>query len=147
MDYRKTLLDRAIEIAVDEHAGETEKTGSPYILHSLRSMLRCDAADTDAQIVAVLHDTILDIPMRAEMQRGGIFPDRIVEAFECLKCIYKEPYEKYIERVSKNPIARRAKIAKLTEVIESSRVDTLRPPKIERLKEYAKALRYLVDNP
>ena len=51
-------LERAIEIALIAHAGQTDKAGAPYILHPLRVML---AQTTDiARIAGVLHDVVED---------------------------------------------------------------------------------------
>jgi len=35
-----TTLEKAIEIALKAHAGQTDKAGATYILHPLRMMLR-----------------------------------------------------------------------------------------------------------
>jgi (p)ppGpp synthase/HD superfamily hydrolase len=53
-----TPLNRAIILAVEAHAGQTDKAGDPYILHPLRVMLRF--TDPTERIVAVLHDVIED---------------------------------------------------------------------------------------
>ena len=34
------VIERAIEIAVKVHRGQTDKAGAPYILHPLRVMMR-----------------------------------------------------------------------------------------------------------
>ena len=53
-----SMLQRAIEIAVEAHAGQADKAGSIYILHPLRVMLA--QTTDDARIVAVLHDVVED---------------------------------------------------------------------------------------
>ena len=53
-----SMLDRAIEIAVQAHSGQLDKGGAPYILHPLRVMLRM--ATEEERIVAVLHDVVED---------------------------------------------------------------------------------------
>ena len=55
---KKNLLERAIELAVKHHKGQTDKAGKAYILHPLRLMM---AVNTDEEkIVAVLHDIVED---------------------------------------------------------------------------------------
>jgi (p)ppGpp synthase/HD superfamily hydrolase len=52
------MLEKAIKIAVEAHAGQVDKAGQPYILHPLRCMLK---VETDIQrISAVLHDVVED---------------------------------------------------------------------------------------
>jgi (p)ppGpp synthase/HD superfamily hydrolase len=51
-----TDLTLAFRIACDDHAGQTDKAGGPYILHPLRVMQRF--RDNTARIVSVLHDVI-----------------------------------------------------------------------------------------
>ena len=51
-------LEKAIEIAVKAHAGQTDKAGAPYVLHPLRMMLRMHS-ETD-MMAAVLHDVVED---------------------------------------------------------------------------------------
>ena len=55
MHQEKPLnLQRAIEIAVEAHRGQSDKAGAPYLLHPLRVMM---SLDTDEErIVGVLHD-------------------------------------------------------------------------------------------
>ena len=53
-----TMLNQAIALAALAHEGQTDKAGAPYILHSLRVMLRCQGET--AQICAVLHDVLED---------------------------------------------------------------------------------------
>ena len=51
-------LENAIKIAVEAHAGQVDKGGSPYILHPLRVMLSLDREEE--RIVGVLHDVMED---------------------------------------------------------------------------------------
>ncbi len=55
-----STLERAIVIAVEAHAGQIDKAGSPYVLHPLRVML--NLRTTDERIVGVLHDVCEDCP-------------------------------------------------------------------------------------
>ena len=51
-------LERAIEIAVNAHAEQTDKADETYILHPLRVMLEQDSQA--AMIAAILHDVVED---------------------------------------------------------------------------------------
>ena len=60
MDY--TILERAIRFAVDAHAGQTRKDGSPFILHPLEDAAIVGTLTDDVDVIAaaVLHDTVED---------------------------------------------------------------------------------------
>ncbi|MBQ7597848.1 MAG: bifunctional (p)ppGpp synthetase/guanosine-3',5'-bis(diphosphate) 3'-pyrophosphohydrolase [Clostridia bacterium] len=57
-----TVLERAIRFAVDAHAGQTRKDGSPFILHPLEdaSIVSTLTGDLEILAAAVLHDTVED---------------------------------------------------------------------------------------
>jgi len=57
-DTKASPLETAIQIAVQAHAGQKEKNGQPFILHSLRVMGRVQSEEE--KIVAVVHDVIED---------------------------------------------------------------------------------------
>lgn len=56
-----STLERAIAIAAEGHAGQTDKAGQPYILHPIRVMLR--VSGTNERIAAILHDVVEDTPV------------------------------------------------------------------------------------
>ena len=72
-------LERAIAIAAEAHAGQTDKAGAPYILHPLRVMLRL--ATEEERITAVLHDLCEDCPGWdfARLKAEG-FPPQVIAA-------------------------------------------------------------------
>lgn len=49
-------LDRAIEIAMEAHAGQSDKTGEPYYLHCNR--VAAAVPNIDEKIVAYLDDVV-----------------------------------------------------------------------------------------
>ena len=51
-------LSRAIVFAANYHAGQKDKGGEPYILHSLRVMMKMETEEE--KVVAVLHDVLED---------------------------------------------------------------------------------------
>jgi len=54
------LLEKAIRIAIEAHAGQKDKSGQPYILHPLRLMSH--GQTEDERITGVLHDVVEDTP-------------------------------------------------------------------------------------
>jgi (p)ppGpp synthase/HD superfamily hydrolase len=67
-------LERAIEIAVLAHKGQTDKGGNPYILHPLRVMMALDS-ETE-KIVGVLHDVVEDSEWTLDgLEKEGFGPE------------------------------------------------------------------------
>ncbi len=62
------LLRRAWEVGAAAHAGQTRKSGEPYITHpvAVAGVLAELGLDAEALIAAILHDTIEDTPLTRE---------------------------------------------------------------------------------
>jgi len=142
MKKAPSLLERAIAIAVRAHAGQKDRYGAPYILHPLRLM--CQVDSQEEKIIAVLHDVVEDTEWSfKELAREG-FPKQIIKALDCLTKREQEPYEKFVERSAKNPLARRVKRADLEDNMDLPRTDRLKPKDVERFNKYLKAWRRLM---
>ena len=97
------LLDKAAQICVTKHAGQTDKVGQPYFPHSMRVAMLCKTnaekivallhdtiedsrrrymllADMEEKIVALLHDTIEDTDVTPEYLLKEGFPQNLVDA-------------------------------------------------------------------
>ena len=149
-------LERAIEIAAQAHSGQTDKGGSPYILHPLRVMLKL--ADPRAQIAAVLHDIVED-------GQGWTFERLADEGFDAevidaVRAVTKQPnempakgssdaektrlYLQFVGRAAAHPIGRLVKAADLADNLDASRLPQPLSAKDEaRLARYRQALALL----
>jgi (p)ppGpp synthase/HD superfamily hydrolase len=138
-----SLLEKAIGIAVEAHHGKKAKAGQPYILHPLRVMFRVETEDE--KIVAVLHDVVEDHgdvwPMERLRQNG--FPQRILDALDCVTKREGEPYEQFIERSASNSIALHVKLADLEDNMDVRRLSEVTEKDRERLNRYLVAYRRL----
>lgn len=76
------MLEKAIEIAVEAHRGQIDKSGKIYILHPIRVMLRGE--NEEQMIVGILHDTIEDTPVTIEMLKNEGFSQRVLDAIHCV---------------------------------------------------------------
>lgn len=141
----KSTLERAIEIAAEAHAGQTDKAGSPYISHSLRVALGfIRGGDEDRAVIAVLHDVIEDSAVTADDPRDQGFSAPIVAAIEALPRNDGEPYSDFILRAVANELARPVKIADLQDNLDRTRMAKLPPRKREKLlAKYEGALNIL----
>ena len=137
------LLSKAINIAMQAHAGQVDKAGMPYIGHVMRVM---QAGKTiDEKIVGVLHDVVEDTTWTFDALLTEGFPVHIVDALRCVtKLSDDEPYESFINRVKTNPLAVAVKINDLTDNMDIRRLQTLTDADVQRLRKYLKAYQSLV---
>lgn len=112
----RDLVNSAIALAADAHAGQVDKAGVNYILHPMRVMLQF--SDPTYQIVAILHDVVEDTTITLDDLRtadvSGVefgFPDEVVDAVDALTRREGERYGAYLLRAAANPIARAVKVA------------------------------------
>jgi (p)ppGpp synthase/HD superfamily hydrolase len=132
-------LERAIRIAVDAHAGQTDKAGAPYVLHPLRMMLRMTS--DDERIVAVLHDVCEDCPdWTFDRLRAEGIPDHLIEALQSVTKRDGEDYESFVRRAAANPIGRRVKLADLHDNCDLSRIATPSERDFARIEKYRRAI-------
>jgi (p)ppGpp synthase/HD superfamily hydrolase len=139
-------LEQAICFAAQVHEGQVDKAGAPYILHSLRVMLRL--GDLAAQRVAALHDVVEDGGVTLDVLRRKGLPEEEVLAVAALsREEAKETYSAFIERLSTNPLAMRVKLADLADNMDASRLSVIGPEDEERLERYRQARRRLEGKP
>jgi len=126
MGAEQLNLETAINLAVQYHHGQTDLAGLLYVLHPLRVMASfLDPTDEDARIVAVLHDIVEDTKVTVPQLRAFGFTETVVLAVEALTRDKAEPYQQYIERLAKNRLATRVKLADLNDNLDSRRHSTL----------------------
>lgn len=125
-------LERAIQIAAEAHAGQTDKAGQPYILHSMRVML--DMRTDDERIVAALHDVVEDCPAwpLSRLEAEG-FSAEVVAALVAITRANGEAYEQYIDRLGLNLIARAVKKGDLKDNMDPRRMELIDEPERTRL--------------
>jgi (p)ppGpp synthase/HD superfamily hydrolase len=136
-------LEKALSIAAQAHEGQRDKAGAPYILHPLRVMLKMKTEDE--MIVAVLHDVIEDSDLTIDLLRQEGFASEILDVLECLTRSDDEEYGKFIERIKRNPLAIKVKIADLEDNLEVARLKEVTAADAERIEKYRQALQILND--
>lgn len=124
---------RAKEIATKAHNGQTDKSGVPYINHpkTVASMV----ASEEEKIVAWLHDTVEDTDVTVEYIRAQ-FGEMIADAVESMTHRKTETYDEYVDRLSKNPLARKVKLADLTHNMDLSRIANPTEKDFARVEKY-----------
>ena len=135
-------LERAIQIAVEAHAGAKDRGGKAYILHPISVMMRCET--DEEKIVAILHDVVEDTDWTFDALREEGFSETIIEALKTVtKHSEDEDYDEFIQRSLKNEIGRKVKIADLRENLDVTRIGELADKDIERINKYKRALKVL----
>ena len=103
-------IERAIQIAVEAHAGVKDKGGKAYILHPISVMMRCET--DEEKTVAILHDVVEDTDWTFEALQEEGFSEKIIEALKTVtKHTEDEDYDEFIQRSPKNKSRRKGKSA------------------------------------
>lgn len=127
-------LEQAIALAAQQHEGQIDKAGQPYILHPLRLMMQMP--DYNTKIIAVLHDILEDTPTTAEDLTQLGFSTSIIEAIQALTKFKGESRIEAVHRTVKNPLARIVKLADVTDNMNLSRIAHPTAQDFARLKQY-----------
>jgi (p)ppGpp synthase/HD superfamily hydrolase len=136
-----STLERAISISAQAHENQVDKAGAPYILHSLRVMLRLDT--TEERIAGVLHDVVEDTSISIEFLRNSGFSETILLAIESVTKRQSETYDKFVLRASANAIGRRVKLADLSDNSDLSRISNPTAEDFKRVEKYQRAIKTL----
>jgi (p)ppGpp synthase/HD superfamily hydrolase len=136
------VLDDAIRIAREAHAGQVDKSGRPYIGHPMRVMARVNG--THEQMAAVLHDVVEDTPVTPDDLWAAGCPEQVVTAVIALSKTPGEPMPDYLRRVADDPIALTVKRADIADNADPIRMSALAPEFQDRLRaKYSEAIRIL----
>ncbi|GAB3436125.1 HD domain-containing protein [Actinophytocola sediminis] len=139
---RTFTLDDAIQLARRAHEGQLDKSGRPYIAHTLRVM--GSVSGDHERMAAVLHDVVEDTGVTlADLTAAGC----PVEVVAAVAAVSKQPGEQaadYLARVKANPIALAVKRADIADNMSPDRMSRLDVGTQERLRtKYEAALREL----
>ncbi len=136
------MLEKAIQIAVEAHKGQKDKAGQPYILHPLRVMFL--GQTENEKICGVLHDIVEDTHWTFEDLKKEGFSDEVIDALKCVtKISDNEDYNKFIERVSTNPLAVKVKLNDLKDNMDLTRLSEITEKDKQRISKYKRAFDWL----
>jgi guanosine-3',5'-bis(diphosphate) 3'-pyrophosphohydrolase len=136
-------LTTAIIMAAEAHEGQTDKHGEPYILHPLRVMLAMK--HEDERIVAVLHDVVEDTEVTLDELTTAGFSPEVVAAVNAISRDRFESSQQYYDRIKLNPLARRVKLADLTDNMDISRIPVMTLDWEAKIRYYGHRLQELID--
>ena len=139
------LTLKAMDLAYAAHHGQRDKSGAPYIFHPIHLGESMD--DEYSCCVALLHDTVEDTWVTLDDLRRD-FPAEVVDAVALMTHEEGVDYFDYVRAISKNPIARKVKLADLAHNSDQSRCAGAGIPeaKLAQLREkYARAKAILAE--
>lgn len=137
------LCHKARNIAFKYHKGQKDKAGNDYTEHLLS--VSSNFMTQDEYVVSLLHDILEDTPCRAiDLLNYGI-PLHLVEAVQTLTRKEGELYFDYIERISKQLLTIRVKLADLRDNLDVSRFSDPSAFSPSLKKRYEKALAILTE--
>ena len=139
------MLSKDVEsarlLAEQQHQGQADKSGKPYILHPTRVAGRMKTPEEE--VVGWLHDVVEDTGLSlAEIEQQ--FGPETANAIDAISRRENEPWGIYLERVKKNQIARSVKISDLIDNSNLSRLDNVTMVDVKRQEKYNRALQFLM---
>ena len=137
------LTKKALAFCYQAHAGQTDKTGLPYVFHPLH--LAEQMTDEDTTVAALLHDVMEDTPYTEQDLRSLGVGDAVMEALRLLTHDPQVPYMDYVTAIKSNPIATAVKLADLRHNSDLSRMspDMIDDWALQRQKKYLSAIALL----
>ncbi|MDC9813630.1 MULTISPECIES: metal-dependent phosphohydrolase [Rhizobium] len=105
-------LDHAIQIALEAHEGQADKTERPFFEHCQRVALL--VSGEERRTVAYLHDVVeKGSRWTLDRLREEGFPPAIISAVDALTRRPDEPNDDFVRRAASNPLALPVKQADL----------------------------------
>ncbi|ARO34046.1 metal-dependent phosphohydrolase HD domain-containing protein (plasmid) [Rhizobium sp. NXC14] len=105
-------LDHAMQIAIEAHEGQVDKTGRPFFEHCQRVALL--VSGEEARTVAYLHDVAeKGSGWTLDRLREDGFPPAIISAVDALTRRSEETDDEFVRRAASNPLALPVKQADL----------------------------------
>ena len=134
-------LEDVIQVALTAHRGQTERNGDPYILHPLRLMVGFQ--DEHCRMAAILHDVVEDTEVTLQELIDKGLPELVAQAVELLTHQAEDSYDDYLARLAPNPIARKVKLADMSDNSNVHRLPKVLEKDCKRLNKYKKAIAML----
>jgi len=135
------MIRLAYSIAKTAHAGQKDKGGQDYFSHPLyvSSLVNTE----NEKIVALLHDVVEDTNITLDYLRDQGFSDDIIKAVDAITKRNSESYKDYLNRLCKNKLAVKVKIADMTHNSDIKRIPNPQQEDFDRVQKYKEKIEYL----
>lgn len=130
-------LELSIILSTEKHAGQTDRSGKPYILHPLRVMGKVKSLPE--KTVAMLHDVIEDTDVTAADLLDMGFSPCVVEAVVSVTRNEGESRLSAAQRSANNRMGCAVKLADLADNMDLTRLDHISEKDASRYQEYCAA--------
>jgi (p)ppGpp synthase/HD superfamily hydrolase len=134
------VIEKALKLILEHHAGQTDRAGKPYVLHPITVMTYVDT--DEEKVVALLHDIVEDTDVNVYLLKR-IFGDTVAEAVDLLTHRDEDSYTEYVQRLAHHTVARHVKMADLKHNMDITRIPEPKQRDFDRVRKYEKKLRYL----
>jgi len=124
-------LDHAMQIAIEAHEGQVDKTGRPFFEHCQRVALLMSGEE--ARTVAYLHDVAeKGSGWTLDRLREEGFPPAIISAVDALTRRPEETDDEFVRRSASNPLALPVKQADLEDNLRQAEQTGKKTEKYQR---------------
>lgn len=130
------MLNAAIVLAANGHAGQYDRGGTPYILHPLAVLNILNSKDEVEQVAAVLHDCAEDTNVTYQDMRDVGVSEAAINIITLLTKQPGQTYEEYQQGIFSNVSAMRVKAADLTHNSDIRRLKGVSEKDIARMAKY-----------
>ena len=130
------MLANMITLAANKHAGQLDRGGEPYILHTLEVMRFLNSGDEELRAAAVGHDLFEDTNATSANVLDTGASLRVVHAIEAVTKLEGESYEEYKQKVFSSVDGMRVKRADLKHNSDITRLKGVTEKDIRRMARY-----------
>jgi (p)ppGpp synthase/HD superfamily hydrolase len=130
------MLSKAIILATNAHAGQSDKGGVPYILHPLKVMHYLKSSDEELQCIAVLHDVVEDTNTTWQDLVEAGMSLRVIQALMALTKMPGQSYQGYKDAVKACDDAILVKMADLRHNSDIRRLKGISEKDLARIAKY-----------
>ena len=130
------MLSNMLVLATNAHAGQFDKSGSPYILHPLKVMHYLKTDDEELNCIALGHDVVEDTDVTYAKLREVGMSERVINGIRALTKVPGETLDEYKVRVKVNPDAIKVKRCDLRHNSDIRRLKGVTEKDIKRTVKY-----------
>ncbi len=114
---------QAMKLCFNAHKDQVDYNGIPYVFHPIH--LAEQMQDEDSTVVALLHDVVEDTEYTIDDLIAMGFNEAVIEAIRLMTHDDGVEYTDYLEKIKKNDLARRVKIADVMHNSDQTRLDVI----------------------
>lgn len=130
------MLGNMLVLATNAHAGQFDKGGAPYILHTLTVMHYIKSDDEELMCIALGHDIVEDTATTYQDLRAAGMSERVISGIRAMTKQRGQTLEEYKQGVFANPDAMQVKLADLRHNTDVRRLKGVTDKDIARMAKY-----------